>query len=55
MLQVAVFATVLIFLSVALYHTVEAPLIAVGVSVSEKFKRRRYTFAPKNHSAEGAI
>ena len=53
-LQIAIFAFVLIFLSVFLYHAVEAPLIAAGVKVSERFTRRAYTFGVKSHSAEGA-
>jgi peptidoglycan/LPS O-acetylase OafA/YrhL len=54
-LQIATFVSVLIGLSVLLYHAVEAPMIAIGVSVSEKFMRREYTFQVKNHSAEGAV
>lgn len=53
-LQIAIFAAVLGALSVLLYHTVEAPLIAAGVKISEKFKHHAYTFGVKNHSAEGA-
>src|SRR6202041_1656705 len=36
-LQIAVFVSVLVSLSVILYHTVEAPLISAGAYVSEKF------------------
>ena len=43
-LQIAIFAVVLICLSVLLYHTVEEPLIAAGVKVAEKVTRREYTF-----------
>jgi len=53
-LQIAIFASLLIFLSVLLYHTVEKPLIAAGVKVAERFTRREYTFEVKSHSAEGA-
>jgi peptidoglycan/LPS O-acetylase OafA/YrhL len=53
-LQVAIFAAVLIFLSVLLYHAVEEPLIAVGVKMAQRFTRREYTFGVKSHSAEGA-
>lgn len=53
-LQGAIFAAVLIFLSVLLYHTVEAPLIAAGVKVAERFTRRAYTFGVKSRTAEGA-
>jgi peptidoglycan/LPS O-acetylase OafA/YrhL len=54
-LQFAIFGTVLISISALLYHTVEAPLIAIGANVSEKFTRREYTFRVKSHSAEGAV
>jgi peptidoglycan/LPS O-acetylase OafA/YrhL len=50
-LQIAIFAAVLGSLSVLLYHAVEAPLIAAGVAVSEKFKYRPYIFGVKSHSA----
>ena len=53
-LQIAIFAGVLICLSVLLYHTVEEPLIAAGVRLSQRFTRREYAFAVKSHSAEGA-
>jgi peptidoglycan/LPS O-acetylase OafA/YrhL len=53
-LQIAIFAAVLVSLSVLLYRAVEAPLIAAGVTVSEKFKHRPYTFGVKSHSAERA-
>jgi peptidoglycan/LPS O-acetylase OafA/YrhL len=53
-LQIAVFVSVLVSLSVILYHTVEAPLISAGAYVSEKFTRREYTFGVKSHSAAGA-
>ncbi len=54
-LQIAIFAAVLMSLSVLLYHAVEAPTIAIGVSVSEKFMRREYTFRVKNDSMESAV
>jgi peptidoglycan/LPS O-acetylase OafA/YrhL len=53
-LQTAIFASVLIFLSVLLYHTVEKPLITAGVKVAERFTRREFDFGVKGHSAEGA-
>jgi peptidoglycan/LPS O-acetylase OafA/YrhL len=53
-LQIAIFAAVLVSLSVLLYHTVEAPLIKAGVKVSEKFMRRSYVLGVKSHSAERA-
>ncbi len=53
-LQIAVFAAVLVSLPVLLYHAVEAPLLAAGVRVSEKFLRREYGFAAQRRSAVGA-
>jgi peptidoglycan/LPS O-acetylase OafA/YrhL len=45
--RVAIFLFVLTTLSVLLYHAVEAPLIAAGVSLSERFKSRvRASIAP---------
>ncbi len=43
-LQITIFASLLILLSVLLYRTVEKPLITAGVNVAEKFTRREYTF-----------
>jgi peptidoglycan/LPS O-acetylase OafA/YrhL len=54
-LQVAIFAALLISLSALLYHAVEAPMIAIGVNVSERFMRREYTLRIKNNSAESAV
>ena len=51
-LQIAIFAAVLVSLSVLLYHTVEAPLIKAGVKISEKLMRRSYVLEVKSHSAE---
>jgi peptidoglycan/LPS O-acetylase OafA/YrhL len=49
--RVAIFLFVLGTLSVLLYHTVEAPLIAAGVRWSEKFKSRvRASAAPRRSS-----
>jgi peptidoglycan/LPS O-acetylase OafA/YrhL len=53
--QFVMFGALLISLSVLLYHTVERPMIAIGVNVSEKFMRREYTFRVKSHSAESAV
>ena len=53
-LQIAIFAAVLVSLSVLLYHTVEGPLIKAGVKVSEKLMRRSYVLEVKSHSAERA-
>lgn len=39
-MQTAIFAAVLVSLSVALYHTVEAPMIKAGVRLSRKFRSR---------------
>lgn len=54
-LQFVIFGLVLISLSVLLYHTVESPLIALGINISEKFMRREYTFRVKSHSVEGMV
>ncbi|HEX3377858.1 MAG TPA: hypothetical protein VHS29_13405 [Candidatus Acidoferrales bacterium] len=54
-LQIAIFASVLMSLSMLFYHAVEAPMIAIGVSVSEKFMRREYTFRVKSNSVESAV
>jgi len=53
-LQIAIFGAVLVSLSVLLYHTVEAPLIAAGVRVSEKLMHRSYTLGVNSHSAKPA-
>jgi peptidoglycan/LPS O-acetylase OafA/YrhL len=53
-LQVAIFGAVLVSLSPLLYHTVEAPLIAAGVKVSEKLMHRSYALGVSSHSAEPA-
>jgi peptidoglycan/LPS O-acetylase OafA/YrhL len=53
-LQIAIFGAVLVSLSVLLYHTVEAPLIAAGVRVSEKLMHRFYALGVSSHSAEPA-
>ncbi len=50
-LQAAVFALLLVSLPVILYHTVEAPLITVGVRVSEKFKHVKYVSGVMESSA----
>ncbi len=52
--QIAIFAAVLVCLSIFLYHTVEAPLIGAGVRISEAFQRRADLLVRKNHPAEGA-
>ena len=41
-LQIEIFAVVLVSLSVLAYHAVEAPLIAVGVRISEKLKNAAF-------------
>jgi peptidoglycan/LPS O-acetylase OafA/YrhL len=51
-LQTAIFAAVLVSLSVLLYHTVEAPLIAAGVKVSEKLMRRSHQLEVNIHAGE---
>jgi peptidoglycan/LPS O-acetylase OafA/YrhL len=51
-LQIAVFAAVLTFLSVLLYHTVEAPLITAGVRLSKKFMGRSCGVEFKSHAGE---
>jgi peptidoglycan/LPS O-acetylase OafA/YrhL len=53
-LQIVIFGVVLVSLSVLLYHTVEAPLIAAGVKVSQKFMRSSFTREVKVHSGEPA-
>jgi peptidoglycan/LPS O-acetylase OafA/YrhL len=49
-LQIAIFAATLVSLSVALYHMVEAPLIAAGIKMSEKFRHRSHAIAGELHS-----
>jgi peptidoglycan/LPS O-acetylase OafA/YrhL len=53
-IQFAIFAAVLVFLSVLLYHTVEEPLIKAGVRVSQKFIRRSFALGVGHHSTEPA-
>jgi peptidoglycan/LPS O-acetylase OafA/YrhL len=48
--QIAIFAAVLVSLSVLLYHTVEAPLIAAGINVSKKLMHRSCALGVKSHS-----
>ena len=50
--RAAIFLFVLAVLSVLLYHTVEAPLIAAGVRWSEKFKSRVRASAAAGRSDE---
>jgi peptidoglycan/LPS O-acetylase OafA/YrhL len=52
--RVAIFLFVLTALSVLLYHTVEAPLIAAGVRWSERFKSRVRASAAPRRSCEAA-
>ncbi len=49
--QIAIFAAVLVSLSVLLYHTVEAPLIAAGINVSKKLMHRSHALGAKSHSS----
>jgi peptidoglycan/LPS O-acetylase OafA/YrhL len=51
-LQTVIFGAVLVSLSVLLYHTVEAPMIAAGVTVSQKFMRPSFIREVKVSSAE---
>ena len=51
-MQIAIFGAVLVSLSVLLYHIFEAPLIAAGVKLSEKFRSSPRTFGVKGHSTE---
>lgn len=51
-MQIAIFAAVLIVLSVLLYHTVEEPLIKAGVRVSQKLIRRSFALGVDTHSGE---
>jgi peptidoglycan/LPS O-acetylase OafA/YrhL len=53
-LRVAVFVSVLVTLSVLLYHLVEAPLIAAGVRVSERFRQPSRERRIKNDSLDSA-
>jgi peptidoglycan/LPS O-acetylase OafA/YrhL len=55
MLQAAIFVAVLGCLSVGMYHAVEAPLIAVGARIAQKFMSHEYTFRMKSRSAEGTV
>jgi peptidoglycan/LPS O-acetylase OafA/YrhL len=54
-LQMAIFATVLVSLSVLLYHTVESPLIAAGVKVSQKFRYPSNAVEVKGHSSDRVV
>jgi peptidoglycan/LPS O-acetylase OafA/YrhL len=53
-LQIVIFGAVLAFLTVLLYHTVEAPLIAAGVKVSQKLMHGSFSRGVNGHSAEPA-
>ena len=53
-LQAAIFTLVLVASSVLLYHNVEAPLIKVGIRISEKFKHRSFGLGIKGRSTERA-
>jgi peptidoglycan/LPS O-acetylase OafA/YrhL len=53
-LQTAAFALALISLPVILYHTIEAPLIAVGVRISESFVKVKFVSQVMEGSAERA-
>jgi peptidoglycan/LPS O-acetylase OafA/YrhL len=48
-MSAAIFLAVLVSLSVLLYHAIEAPLIGVGVKVSEKSMRRRFVSGLNRH------
>lgn len=50
-LQTVIFAAVLVSLPVLLYHTVEAPLIAAGVKVSEKLTHCSNGLRVQSHTA----
>jgi peptidoglycan/LPS O-acetylase OafA/YrhL len=53
-LQIVIFGAVLVSLSVLLYHTVEAPLIAAGVKVSQKLMHGSFARGVNGHSAKPA-
>jgi hypothetical protein len=53
-LQIVIFGAVLVSLSMLLYHTVEAPLIAAGVTVSQKLMHGSTARGVNGHSAEPA-
>ena len=53
--QVAIFITVLVTPTVFLYHAVEAPLIALGVKLSEKLRFGSDAIAVSGSSAERAV
>jgi peptidoglycan/LPS O-acetylase OafA/YrhL len=53
-LQIVIFGAVLVSLSMLLYHTVEAPLIAAGVTVSQKLMHGSTARGVDGHSAEPA-
>jgi peptidoglycan/LPS O-acetylase OafA/YrhL len=54
-LQMAIFVTVLVSLSVLLYHTVESPLIAAGVKVSQKFRFPSNAIEVKGYSSDRVV
>ena len=53
-LQIAAFVSVLLALSVLLFHTVEAPLIRLGIKLSEKFELHLRSFGVKGRAPEPA-
>jgi peptidoglycan/LPS O-acetylase OafA/YrhL len=53
-LRIAVFSAALIGLSMFLYHAVEAPMIAAGVQMSQKFSSHRRAFWLRSDSDEEA-
>lgn len=50
--QIAVFIAALCSFSVLLYHVVEAPLIAIGLQIAEKWRRRSRAAEGKGFAAE---
>jgi peptidoglycan/LPS O-acetylase OafA/YrhL len=54
-LQIAIFVTVLVSLSVLLYHAGESPLIAAGVKVSQKFRHPSNAVEVKGHSSDRVV
>ena len=54
-LQIAIFVTVLVSLSVLLYHAGESPLIAAGVKVSQKFRHPWNAVEVKGHSSDRVV
>lgn len=53
-LRIAIFFTALTTLSALVYHSVEAPLIAVGMKLSERFKECRTGTVRLNHPGADA-